>query len=111
MGRDKNPTGAQPPQPADINHVLAQYGCGPIQFTGTSDALYERHLMFDSVVDAAATGARECFEAAARSARDVFSQRWLRTEQTYERENPKRTTTSPWSSSSGAPWPTTSPIS
>ncbi|MFL5281283.1 MAG: glycogen/starch/alpha-glucan phosphorylase, partial [Rhodopila sp.] len=90
MDRDKNPTGAQPPQPADINHLLAQYGCGPIQFTGTSDALYERHLMFDSVVDAAATGARERFDAAARSVRDVLSQRWLRTDQTYERENPKR---------------------
>ena len=32
---------------------LEQYGCGPIQFTGTGDALYERHLMFDNVVDAA----------------------------------------------------------
>src|SRR3954454_18551894 len=90
MGRDKNPTGAQPPQPADINHVLAQYGCGPIQFNGTSDALYERHLMFDAVVDAAAAGLRERYEAIARSVRDVLSQRWLRTEQTYEHENPKR---------------------
>jgi starch phosphorylase len=46
--------------------------------------------MFDSVVAAAATGPRECFEAVARSVRDVLSQRWLRTEETYERENPKR---------------------
>ena len=23
---------------------LERYGCGPIQFTGTNDALYERHL-------------------------------------------------------------------
>ena len=30
------------------------------------------------------------FEAAARSARDVLSQRWVRTESTYDRENPKR---------------------
>lgn len=90
MNENATPAGAQPPQPADINHLLTQYGCGPIQFTGTSDALYERHLMFDNVVDAAATGARERYEAAARSVRDVLSQRWLRTEQTYERENPKR---------------------
>ena len=30
------------------------------------------------------------FEAAARSIRDVVSQRWLRTERTYEQINPKR---------------------
>lgn len=75
------------PAPADL---LAQYGCGPVQFSGTTDALYERHLLFDSVRDVAAAGARERFEAVARSVRDVLSQRWVRTEQTYERENPKR---------------------
>ena len=75
---------------AGMKKLLEQYGCGPIQFTGTGDALYERHLMFDNVVDAAAVGPRERYEAVARSVRDVLSQRWLRTEQTYERENPKR---------------------
>jgi starch phosphorylase len=73
-----------------IDKLLEQYGCGPIQFTGTGDALYERHLMFDNVVDTGALGSRERYEAAARSVRDVLSQRWLRTEDTYERENPKR---------------------
>ncbi|HME32413.1 MAG TPA: hypothetical protein VKG65_06660 [Terriglobales bacterium] len=33
-----------------------QYGCGPVQFAGTSEALYERHLLFDSDVDLAAKG-------------------------------------------------------
>ncbi|MGY0791958.1 glycogen/starch/alpha-glucan phosphorylase [Azospirillum argentinense] len=70
--------------------LLQQYGCGPIHFTGTRDALYERHLMFDHVVDPTSVGPRERYEAVARSVRDVLSQRWLRTEQTYERENPKR---------------------
>src|SRR3954469_21945333 len=74
----------------DISKLLQQYGCGPIQFTGTGDALYERHLMFDNVADRAALGPRERYEAVARSVRDVLSQRWVRTEQTYERENPKR---------------------
>jgi starch phosphorylase len=73
-----------------IEKLLEQYGCGPIQFTGTGDALYERHLMFDNVVDAAALGPRERYEAAPRAVRDVLSQHWLRTENTYERENPKR---------------------
>ena len=30
--------------------LLEQYGCGPIWFTGSDDALYERHLMFDNVI-------------------------------------------------------------
>ena len=66
-----------------------QYGCGPVQFTGT-DGLYERHLMFDNITDPNATGPREQVEAAARSARDVLSQRWVATEGTYEQKNPKR---------------------
>ena len=71
-------------------HLLDQYGCGPIQFSGHDNALYERHLLFDDIVDPVAAGARERFEAAARSVRDVLSQRWVETERTYRRENPKR---------------------
>ena len=74
----------------DLAKLLAQYGCGPVQFTGTDDALYERHLLFDNVVDLKAAGARERFEAVARSLRDILSQRWLLTEKTYDRQNPKR---------------------
>jgi glycogen phosphorylase len=70
--------------------LLTQYGCGPVRFTGTDDALYEHHLLFDNVVDASQVTLRERFEAVARSVRDVLSQRWIRTEQTYQRENPKQ---------------------
>jgi glycogen phosphorylase len=70
--------------------LLEQYGCGPIQFSGTQDALYERHLLFDEVIDPAYAGARDRFEAVARSVRDVLSQRWVQTERIYDRENPKR---------------------
>jgi starch phosphorylase len=73
-----------------ISKLFEQYGCGPIQFTGTHDALYERHLFFDNILDPAEVGAHERFEAVARSVRDVLSQRWVRTEQTYQRKNPKR---------------------
>jgi starch phosphorylase len=52
--------------------------------------LYERHLLFDDIVAPTAAGEREQFEAAARSARDVLSQRWVRTQSTYDREDPKR---------------------
>ena len=70
--------------------LLEQYGCGPIRFSGHQDALYERHLLFDDVIDPVDAGARERFEAVARSVRDVLSQRWVRTERIYDRENPKR---------------------
>ena len=80
----------RPTTAAAAADLLEQYGCGPIQFSGNSDALYERHLLFDDVVDPLAARARERFEAAARSVRDVMSQRWVRTERTYNRLNPKR---------------------
>jgi glycogen phosphorylase len=70
--------------------ILDQYGCGPIRFAGNDSALYERHLLFDNVIDQADSNARDRFEALARSVRDVLSQRWTLTEKTYERENPKR---------------------
>ena len=70
--------------------ISAQYGCGPVHFSGTDEALYERHLLFDNGVDLAAATARDRFEALARSVRDILSQRWLLTEKTYEQQNPKR---------------------
>src|SRR6266545_258987 len=70
--------------------LVEQYGCGPVQLTGTNNALYERHLFFDNVMEVTTIGARERFEAIARSVRDILSQRWVYTEKTYERENPKR---------------------
>jgi starch phosphorylase len=70
--------------------INTQYGCGPVQFSGTDEALYERHLLFDSGVALAEATARDRFEALARSVRDILSQRWLLTETTYEQQNPKR---------------------
>jgi starch phosphorylase len=67
-----------------------QYGCGPVQFSGADEALYNRHLLFDGVIDPFKATPREQFEAMARSLRDVISQRWLLTERTYEQKNPKR---------------------
>jgi len=74
----------------DIVELLKQYSRGPIALTGNPNALYERHLVFDAVVDPSQADERLKFEAMARSVRDVLSQRWVRTEQVYERENAKR---------------------
>jgi starch phosphorylase len=77
--------------PSDHRALLhEQYGCGPVDLAGTTDALYDRHLVFDNVIDVATAGPRERFEAFARSVRDVLSQRWLATEDTYEERHPKR---------------------
>ncbi|MGD0965228.1 MAG: glycogen/starch/alpha-glucan phosphorylase [Candidatus Acidiferrales bacterium] len=73
-----------------IAKLRSQYGSGPVEFAGTANALYERHLVFDDAIDVAAAGPRERFAAIARSVRDILSQRWIRTENTYTRENPKR---------------------
>ena len=75
---------------ADATAILRSYACSAAMFAGAPDALYERHLKFDNIVDRPGADARERYEAAARAVRDVLSDRWLRTDQTYERENPKR---------------------
>jgi hypothetical protein len=87
---ESRPVSARARGSNELPKLIEQYGCGPVQFTGTNDALYERHLVFDNVMDAAAIGDRERFEALARSVRDVLSQRWIRTEETYDRKDPKR---------------------
>jgi glycogen phosphorylase len=67
-----------------------RYDCGPVHLIGSNNGLYERHLFFDNVIDVGAADSRDRFEASARSVRDVLSQRWLSTERTYDRLNPKR---------------------
>jgi len=83
-------TAKRPALSEEAKRLSSRYGCGPVQFSGTDEALYERHLLFDSGVDLADATARDRFEALARSVRDVLSQRWLLTEKTYKQENPKR---------------------
>src|ERR1700757_2278204 len=87
---ESRPVSTRPTESNELSKLIQRYGCGPVQFTGTNDALYERHLVFDNVMDAAAIGGRERFEALAHSVRDVLSQRWIRTEESYDRKDPKR---------------------
>jgi glycogen phosphorylase len=74
----------------DEDELLRQYGVGSARFAGDAHALYERHLKFDNVVELESSDERERYEAAARTVRDILSDRWLRTDETYARENPKR---------------------
>ncbi len=74
-----------------ITKPLAQYECGALRFTNREDNEdYDRHLVFDHFVSPEEANQRERFEAVARSLRDLLTQRWLRTQETHDRENPKR---------------------
>ena len=56
-----------------------------------ADALFERHLLFDAVVDPSVASARDsASRPLARSVRDILAQRWIKTQRTYDQENPKR---------------------
>ncbi len=73
-----------------VSDPLAQYGCGPIKFSGTDNTFYERRLIFDKIIDPSAATLRDQFEVFALSLRDVLAQRWVRTTRTHAERNPKR---------------------
>ena len=84
------PSAEESQHSADEANLLERYNCGPVKFSGGDNALYERHLTFDQVIPVSSATPRDKFEAIARSIRDVLSQRWLKTEQTYQERNAKR---------------------
>jgi starch phosphorylase len=47
-------------------------------------------LLYDNVIERTAADSRDRFEAFARAVRDLLSHRWVSTESTYDRLNPKR---------------------
>jgi starch phosphorylase len=73
-----------------VTDPLAQYGCGPIQFSCADNTFYERCLLFDQVIDPETATRRDQFEVFALAVRDVHSQRWVLTERTYQQRNPQR---------------------
>src|SRR5215469_15475121 len=89
VGTGQRPNGEEAAR-SDSSEPLARYGCGPIQFSGSDNTFYERRLIFDKVIEPAAATLRDQFEVFALSVRDVLSQRWVLTTETYARENPKR---------------------
>src|SRR5215470_6872112 len=79
-----------PSQSSPIQKLLQHYACGAVHFSGEANASYERHVMFDHVVEPKEANLRERFEAVARSLRDLLVPRWLKTDATYEQANPKQ---------------------
>ena len=90
MSTESLPVVSKPIGSEALANLASQYGIAPAHFAGTLHGLYERHLLFDNGVDPAITNAREHYEAFARSVRDILSQRWVLTNRTYHRANPKR---------------------
>jgi len=84
------PRAATQPRSPVVVDLLKQYECGLVSFSGDPNASYERHLVFDHVIQAEHADNRARFEAVARSVRDLLVQRWLKTQETYDRTNPKR---------------------
>jgi starch phosphorylase len=83
-------TNTRPAPVSAPSKVPEHYECGPVRFAGDPNASYERRLIFDHVVEPDAATLRERFEAVARALRDLLTQRWLKTQETYDRANPKR---------------------
>jgi starch phosphorylase len=78
MGKTSSPKRLKQDEPA------------PIRFSDKADKdSYDRHLVFDHVVSVENASHRERFEAVARSLRDLLAERWLLTQETQDRENPK----------------------
>src|SRR4029077_8868728 len=87
MSTKSVPVTSKPGGSDHLSKLLAQYGCGQIQFSGSSEPLYERYILSVRVTDLAETPPREHYEAFARSVRDILSQRWVLTGKTYNQTN------------------------
>src|SRR4029077_15055403 len=74
----------------DAAALFKRYAVTAALFSGAPDALYERHLKYDNIVEPETANTRERYKASARAVRYILSDRWLRTDKTYARENPKR---------------------
>ncbi len=73
-----------------MSDPLEPYDLGIVRLPTREDDAFVRHVVFDHVVDPQNASNRERFHALARTLRDLLTQRWLRTEQTYQQANPKR---------------------
>jgi starch phosphorylase len=90
MGMKPAPERPAAPTTTSSARLLEQYGCGPVRLAGNESALYQRHLCFDNAIRPLEATPRDRFEAFAHSVRDVLSQRWTLTEETYQARNAKR---------------------
>jgi starch phosphorylase len=89
-GVETKKTAAPPPDQPSARMLLEEYECGTVAFAGTPSASYERRLVYDHLVRPERSDPRQRFEAVAWALRDLLSQRWLKTDEAYDRANPKQ---------------------
>jgi starch phosphorylase len=77
------------PEEWRVSELLKQYGCGPIAFFASENAFYERHLVFDRIINPRIATARERFEAFSHSIREILAQRWVLTRSAYNQTTPR----------------------
>jgi starch phosphorylase len=70
--------------------VLRQYESELVALPHRPIDAFRRHLIFDHMIDPGKASTRQRFQALGRCVRDLLAQRWLKTKETYYRENPKR---------------------
>ncbi len=90
MGEHKGVGVARPAPPDGRPRALKPYECGPVPLPADPRVAFDQHVVFDHIIDPDEAGARQHFWALARVIRDLLAQRWLKTKQTYHRQNPKR---------------------
>ena len=93
----------------ELLQMLKQYGCGPIEFVGSHNAFFERHLVFDNVINldhASRTNGSRPWPG--RCVMSCLSAGCSRRRPTA-RPIPSASIISQWSFSSAGSWPTTSP--
>ena len=74
---------------ADGLAILKQYECGSVPLARDPAAAYERHLVFDNMVEPDRTSGRQRFQSLGRTLRDILAQRWLLTGQTLSQRPQK----------------------
>ena len=109
MGKGSTAIGNNTLKAPELKELLARYGCGPVQLSGTDNSLYERHLVFDNVVDAGepafGRGLKHLPARFATSFRNAGYRRKTHTNVRIRSES----TTFRWNSSLVAHWLTMSP--
>jgi glycogen phosphorylase len=90
MSAESRPVASKKKELEVVSQLASQHGIASAGFGMALHAMYERHLLLDNGVEPSVTNTREHFEAFARSVRDILTQRWVQTNRSYHRVNPKR---------------------
>jgi starch phosphorylase len=70
----------------DLRKRMARYGCGPVKLTGSDDALYERHLVFDHVIRPEEAGEANAFMFGLTADQVLNTRGWYNPRWHYEHE-------------------------